>query len=66
MPKLDATWRKSTRSNNNGSCVEARRHELVVQVRDTKQQPGGPVLTFTAQSWTAFLAGTRDGEFDRC
>jgi hypothetical protein len=34
-----------------------------VAVRDSKD-PAGPVLTFTAPEWSAFLAGVRDGEFD--
>ncbi|MFF5990066.1 DUF397 domain-containing protein [Prauserella flavalba] len=27
--------------------------------------PGGVVLVFTPSEWDAFLAGVRDGEFDR-
>lgn len=34
-----------------------------VAVRDEKLA-NGPVLTFTAEEWTAFLAGVRNGEFD--
>ncbi len=32
-------------------------------VRDTKVT-GGPILTFDASEWAAFVAGVRNGEFD--
>lgn len=32
-------------------------------VRDTKDAGTGPVLTFTATEWAAFLDGARAGEF---
>jgi hypothetical protein len=34
-----------------------------VLVRDSKISDG-PVLRFTRQEWTAFLAGVQDGEFE--
>jgi hypothetical protein len=34
-----------------------------VFVRDSKD-PDGPVLTFNAREWEAFLAGAKAGEFD--
>jgi hypothetical protein len=40
-----------------------RRNEQAIQVRDSKD-PHGPVLTFTAKEWAAFVGGTKDGEFD--
>lgn len=64
MPSLDPTWRKSTRSSNNGSCVEVRRVAAAVEVRDTKDR-GGPVLSFTTDSWQTFVAAVHGGEFDR-
>jgi len=61
---LDATWRKSSYSSNNGSCVEVRRlPAAAVEVRDTKDR-GGPSLTFSAESWQAFVASVHNGEFD--
>jgi len=57
------TYVKSTRSLNNGTCVEVGHDGDAVLVRDSKD-PDGPVLRFTPAEWTAFLAGARDGEFD--
>jgi len=57
-----ASWRKSSYSGYNGSCVEvARLDGTGIVVRDSKNL--GPVLTFGADSWDAFLAGVRSGEF---
>ncbi|MGC9670360.1 DUF397 domain-containing protein [Planosporangium sp. 12N6] len=60
-----ARWRKSSRSNNGGNCVEVADNLAgVVAVRDSKD-PAGPVLTFTPAGWAAFVAGVKHGEFDR-
>ncbi|GIG62765.1 DUF397 domain-containing protein [Longispora fulva] len=55
-----ARWFKSSRSANNGSCVEATVLAEHVAVRDSKDV-GGPVLVFGAGDWGAFLAGAKGG-----
>jgi hypothetical protein len=58
-------WFKSTRSGNNGSCVEvAQLGDDAIGVRDTKAKGQGPILTFTRAEWDAFIGGAKDGEFD--
>ena len=62
--KGNTPWRKSTRSGGNGGqCVEVRRHDGAIQVRDSKN-PSGPVLTFTVAEWHAFIDGAKVGDFD--
>ncbi|WP_408635513.1 DUF397 domain-containing protein [Phytohabitans suffuscus] len=58
------SWRKSSRSYNNGDCVEARRGAATVEMRDSKQH-GGAVLGFRQDRWQEFLEGVQLGEFDR-
>lgn len=58
------TWRKSTRSGAAGHCVEIASAASAVFVRDSKDV-AGPVLEFGTRDWARFLAGVRDGVFDR-
>lgn len=56
------TWRKSTRSNGSGDCVEVADNLAgKVGLRDSKD-PGGPVLTFTPATWAVFLHAAKQGE----
>jgi Domain of unknown function (DUF397) len=58
-------WFKSTRSGNNGACVEvAFLGADAVGVRDTKDRGRGPILAFTQAEWGAFIAGAKRGAFD--
>lgn len=58
-----AVWRKSTRSNNGGACVEvATNLPGIVAIRDSKD-PAGTKLIFTPAEWRAFVDGVRGGEF---
>ncbi|MFF4925995.1 DUF397 domain-containing protein [Kitasatospora sp. NPDC001261] len=59
-----AGWRKSTYSNNGGSCVEvADGYPGVMPVRDSKD-PEGPALVFPVKEWELFVTAVRSGEFD--
>jgi hypothetical protein len=62
---VEVAFTKSTHSSTDGSCVEVANDVACdkILVRDSKD-PSGPVLTFTPPEWEAFLAGTKDGEFD--
>jgi len=51
----DGAWFKSSYSGAGATeCVEAAFAPGNVAVRDSKE-PGGPVLTFAAEAWDAFL-----------
>lgn len=56
---MSDNWRKSTRSNGTGSCVETGNGSGSVLVRDTTQHGLGPVLTFSADVWERFAASLR-------
>jgi len=61
---ISREWKKSSKSGGNGgSCVEVRRHEQAIQVRDSKDR-SGPILQFTPAEWEAFIGGAKDGEFE--
>jgi hypothetical protein len=59
------TWRKSTRSNGSGNCVEVA-DDLggKVGLRDSKD-PSGPILTFSPATWSVFVDAVCRGGFRR-
>jgi hypothetical protein len=56
-------WTKAAASSGAGQCVEMRRRDGAIDVRDSKN-PGGPALHFTKAEFSAWLDGAKKGEFD--
>ena len=57
-------WRKSSRSKQQGDCVEVGFAPDAVGVRDSKNRAGG-VLAFGPGQWDAFTSAVRAGKYDR-
>lgn len=51
-----ALWIKSSRSANQGQCVELAQVDGWTGVRDSKLGDAGPILTLTPATTRAFLA----------
>ena len=65
MSSNDATpWVKARASDQGNNCIEQRRHNGMIELRDTKDRGAGPVLRFTAAEYAAWLDGAAGGEFD--
>jgi hypothetical protein len=58
MTELSSEWRKSSKSDTNGACVETAAASGIVLVRDTVNRDGG-MLAFSAGAWGAFLGTLR-------
>lgn len=59
-------WRKSTRSNAGGNCVEVgfADNGAATGIRDTKDRSYG-TLAVSAGTWSAFLSTVKSGQLDR-
>ncbi len=63
MSSSEPAWRTSSYSGTQGgNCVQVASHDGMILVRDTKDHGHGPVYTFTAARWRAFLAAVRAGK----
>lgn len=61
---VSTPWVKAAKSGSGGgNCVEARRHDGMIEVRDTKDRTG-PTLRSTPAELDAFTDGVRKAEFD--
>ncbi len=60
----NARWRKSSLSADGPSCVEMAFVGNDVAVRDTKDRDGG-TLILRRTEWTAFIAGIKNGHYDK-
>ncbi|PRW61698.1 DUF397 domain-containing protein [Actinopolyspora mortivallis] len=58
-----ARWRKSTRSNGGGQCLEVGYASETVGIRDTKDHSAGHIAT-TRQQWAAFLDAIKTDRFE--
>ncbi|MFJ9059004.1 DUF397 domain-containing protein [Streptomyces sp. NBC_00111] len=57
-------WRTSSYSGGSGAeCLEVGVGHPHIPVRDSKA-PHGPVVTFSAPHWAAFVAAVADGQLD--
>lgn len=63
LPPARAHWRKSSRSNQEGACVEVADLHTTVGVRDSKD-PAGPHLTFSRDAVADLAARIRKGDLE--
>jgi Domain of unknown function (DUF397) len=58
----DLPWRIAQMCNG-GTCVRVASNGDTVFIGDSKS-PSGPVLRYTRDEWTTFVAGVKHGDFD--
>jgi Domain of unknown function (DUF397) len=58
-----ADWRKSTRSNGGGECVEVAFTPDAIAIRDSKA-PQNPVIAVAPTKWHALVRAIKSGHYD--
>ena len=59
-----SNWRKSRYSDDKGECVEVGQFPAGdMAVRDTKADGAGPVLAFSCEAWSAFVADVKGDRY---
>lgn len=55
---MTGQWRRSTRCSTGACLIQRVTDDGTVQVADSKQDDG-PILTFEAEAWRAFIAAVK-------
>lgn len=59
--QTEKSWKKSTRSEQTGQCVEVALMQEAVYVRDSKVIDG-PELEFAPEAWASFVSAVKAGQ----
>ncbi|GLY20113.1 hypothetical protein Kisp01_71270 [Kineosporia sp. NBRC 101677] len=57
-------WIKASASSGSGECVEMRKADKQVQVRDSKLGTSSPIHILSPAGFATWLHGAKNGEYD--